>query len=216
MGQLLNNRTCRKCGVELIVGNNWSKGASLKPDCICRSCKTAASRKWVEANPERAAATKAAWTEANRDRLKQLSRNWQEQNREKTRVSSAKWRDANPEKRKATTARYRAANPDRELINAATQTDVSQATPTSTASTSRREIASRRARPSPLPATPGTRPARTFTSRLATHRTDASTLAPSSASQHKTRRLIPRLRPWKWRMQTPRHNGALAHPARRS
>lgn len=119
MGQLLNTRTCRKCGVELIVGNNWSKGASLKPDCICRSCKTAASRKWVEANPERAAATKAAWTEANRDRLKQLSRNWQEQNREKTRVSSAKWRDANPEKRKATTARYRAANPDRELINAA-------------------------------------------------------------------------------------------------
>jgi len=124
MGQLLNNRTCRKCGVELIVGNNWSTGASLKPDCICRSCKTAASRKWVEANPERAAATKAAWTEANRDRLKQLSRNWQEQNREKTRVSSAKWRHANPEKRKATTARYRAANPDRELINAASPIDI--------------------------------------------------------------------------------------------
>ena len=61
-----------------------------------------------------------------------------------------------------------------------------------------------------------TRPARTFTSLSATHRGDASTPAQSSASSHRTRGLIPRPRSWKWRMQTPRLNAALALPARRS
>lgn len=47
-------KACRKCGVELVSGENWSGGAERKRFNICRACDSARFTAWARNNPDKA------------------------------------------------------------------------------------------------------------------------------------------------------------------
>jgi len=44
---------CRKCGVELVVGETWNPSQAKQGSRICKACTIKASRKWQKEHPER-------------------------------------------------------------------------------------------------------------------------------------------------------------------
>lgn len=48
-------KSCRVCGAELLLGENWLESAARRSDYSCRSCRNEQSRKWKETNPEKTA-----------------------------------------------------------------------------------------------------------------------------------------------------------------
>ena len=43
-------KTCRKCDVDLVIGDNWSEAAEKARAYICRPCRSEKGREYYEAN----------------------------------------------------------------------------------------------------------------------------------------------------------------------
>lgn len=50
----MDSKNCKKCGVELIVGNNWYECRAKKSTFICSSCLNNSVKEWRRSNPKRA------------------------------------------------------------------------------------------------------------------------------------------------------------------
>ena len=111
-------KTCRKCSIELVVGDTWTAGREKTGQFLCRDCCNARNVAWRKANPEKTRANNAAWKKANPERLKAIKTAWRKANPEKSRASNAAWRKANPGVEKASNAAWKKANS--EKVNALT------------------------------------------------------------------------------------------------
>lgn len=100
---------CRKCGVELVAGENWYNSLVGKYN-ICKACHYSCASEWGRSNIDRAKAKQAAWYVANRDRARNAGRAWYQANKGRQRELGAKWRAANPAAAACIRARLRAKN----------------------------------------------------------------------------------------------------------
>lgn len=92
-------RVCRKCGQEKPLEEfAKNKECVLGHSHICKQCKAEQSRKWREANLEKARESVRKWRESNRERGLVYARKYYAANPEKVRERHRKWRAANPEK----------------------------------------------------------------------------------------------------------------------
>jgi len=78
-------KTCRVCGVELVVGENWYPSRAPRRDYICKQCDAEKSRRWREANPEKTREYSHRYREAHPEKARENGRRWQKANPEKTR-----------------------------------------------------------------------------------------------------------------------------------
>ncbi|MDX2334090.1 MULTISPECIES: hypothetical protein [Brevundimonas] len=108
-------KTCRKCGKELVVGENWLEGNQRTNNYICRPCASASRAKCRADNPEREAQRAKEWRDANPDYL----RTWRKAHPEKWKADRQAWARANPEKVRAKDKAWRTANPDKVIANGA-------------------------------------------------------------------------------------------------
>lgn len=106
---------CRKCSVELVVGDNWAEGNARKSAKICRPCQAAYNREYREKNKGPIQQRRREYFEANaevireRDRLRyedfqrkessaKRGRAHYERNRPAVLTRASAWKKANPEK----------------------------------------------------------------------------------------------------------------------
>ena len=111
-------KTCRKCDIELVVGENWTASRAKNGEYICRDCVKAYKAEYYKANPEKKRAQNAEYYKANTEKVKARQAEYNKANPEKKKAYNAKWRKANPEKVKERNAKYYKANPGK--INAKT------------------------------------------------------------------------------------------------
>ena len=93
-------KQCNKCGVDLVVGENWTAGRERKGDYICRACHKVRTLAWRKANPEKVNSSRVAWWRANPERRAKYMVTQKPRDRA--------WRKANPGKVNAITAKRRA------------------------------------------------------------------------------------------------------------
>lgn len=92
-------RVCRKCGQEKPLEEfAKNKECVLGRTHTCKQCKAEKSRKWREANLEKARESVRKWRASNRERGLVYARKYYASNPEKVRERHRKWRAANPEK----------------------------------------------------------------------------------------------------------------------
>jgi len=82
-------KTCRKCEVELVVGENWNESQARGRQYICRPCTNAKQAEYRKANPG-------------------YDAEYYKANREKKLAQRAEYAKANPGKTNANTAKRRA------------------------------------------------------------------------------------------------------------
>lgn len=58
-------KKCGKCGVELVVGDNWRPGLARRSRYTCSACASTREKAWRVANWESASASGKAWYAAN-------------------------------------------------------------------------------------------------------------------------------------------------------
>lgn len=99
-------KRCTKCGLEKDE-SEFSKDAS-RPDFLCyrcKSCHNESSRRWRDANPDKARASSRKHYAANPDKVKAASQKWRDANPDRVKAAYQKWRDGNPEVIRAKSAR---------------------------------------------------------------------------------------------------------------
>lgn len=105
-------KTCSKCGEVKALTEFYKNTAA------CKKCTRFAASAYVKANPEKAAAQRAAHYKANRDKYLSAAAAYAKANPEKAAASHTSWVKRNPEKVAAhSAARYAAwikANPEGE------------------------------------------------------------------------------------------------------
>lgn len=104
-------KPCAKCGS---TGNGYTKDKRTTDglNSWCKLCTQAASRKWVQENPEKQLRRTRIWNTNNRERVNKLARDWSARNRERAREICREYRRRHPEK----SATYQRNNPDRVRV----------------------------------------------------------------------------------------------------
>lgn len=131
-----NLKKCTKCGVEKPATTEYfraGKRAKSGLNARCRVCEAAQSRRYYQANRDKARESQRKYYHANVGRLREANRRWQQNNPDKVRERNLQWRQRNPEKiiennRRGyqnnrersleSTRRWRRENPDRSRANA--------------------------------------------------------------------------------------------------
>lgn len=101
---------CRECGVELVVGVNWTHGVAKAGCRICRDCNNARNRALYQLRREERLAQKREYTRTHKEQRKA----YLVERKEETAISSKAWRIAHPEYRRA----HHEANRERDALNA--------------------------------------------------------------------------------------------------
>ena len=101
-------KKCRKCDVELVVGDNWSPSFAQQGTRTCRTCVSTYNKAWYAANRARAYANKQAWRAVNKGRESANKKAWYEANKARPRANNKAWYEANVEKAHAVAAVHRA------------------------------------------------------------------------------------------------------------
>lgn len=127
-------KKCRKCGVELVAGENQYPSCAKRGSHICKKCISAQghqyykenseaakerARRWRQANPEKVKAARARFHKKHPDRKKEASDRYCAANADKLKEAGARYRAANPEKVKAAQARFHKKHPDRKRATCA-------------------------------------------------------------------------------------------------
>lgn len=73
---------CNKCGHELILNDNWTKGNQSKKNYICKSCAYRKTKSWVEANKEKTKEYQKNYYAENSDELYAKSRDYKAEHAE--------------------------------------------------------------------------------------------------------------------------------------
>ena len=97
-------KQCNKCGVDLVVGENWRATAVKRSHYICNKCSNARGSAYYKANRKKRLAQVAANTSKNRPKVLAYSREWKKSNPE----YDANYRKNNPGRIKAIKAKRRA------------------------------------------------------------------------------------------------------------
>lgn len=87
-----DKKHCRKCGVELVAGENWSDSRAKDGSKICKTCDRKQFAAYHAANRERRNAMFRAWREKNKEMCAQNKRRWDCKNPIKLTVLTAKKR----------------------------------------------------------------------------------------------------------------------------
>ena len=112
----MNTKKCTKCGNELPATVEYFYRHTQKKDGLspeCKECTKQRSKRYREANPEKARECCKEWREANPEKERERHKKYREANREKTREYDKKWREANREKERERHKKYREANRDK-------------------------------------------------------------------------------------------------------
>ena len=102
---------CRKCSVELVVGETWGPGSARKNDKICRPCCASKVRAYAATIPEKISERRARYHEANKERENAYSREYRSLNRDRCDEITRQWHERNREHVRARQKAYVAANP---------------------------------------------------------------------------------------------------------
>jgi len=109
-------RKCTQCGAEFPAtteyfhrGKKCKYGLSAK----CKACARETTRRWYQANPEKARENSRRYRQANPEKVREAQRRWGQANPEKVRESSRRKRQANPEKAREQARRWRQTNPEK-------------------------------------------------------------------------------------------------------
>ena len=105
-------KKCRKCEVELVVGDNWTSCNKKNCKNICRDCDRKRKSEWAKANRDKCAASKSAYYKRNAELVNSRSASWAKNNPEKRRVIKANWQQSNKDKRASYRAKRRASKLD--------------------------------------------------------------------------------------------------------
>ena len=102
-------KTCNKCNEEKPL-EGFSKRARAKDglQSHCKECRSAISKAYRKANPEKVAASHRAWREANLEKSRASVKAWNEANPEKVAAYGKAWREAHPYEGLADSAKGRA------------------------------------------------------------------------------------------------------------
>jgi len=106
-------KTCRECGVELVVGDNWAPSHARNRQYICRPCLAEAARRRYWANVEKMREADRRRYEADPKKHRESARRWYEANPEKERERARRYREANPERVRESRRRRYEANPEK-------------------------------------------------------------------------------------------------------
>ena len=88
-------KICRKCNVELIVGENWLKSQFKCKNYICRGCQ----KEYNKENKEKMTEYNKEYYEKNKDNIKENTKEYRENNKEKMKEYSKEY-NTKPEIRK--------------------------------------------------------------------------------------------------------------------
>lgn len=94
-------KPCVKCGAQ---ERHLSNGN-------CVPCAREGTRRWREANPEKA--READRRRRKRERAREGTQRWREENPERAREARRRWREENPERVLEADRRYREASPEK-------------------------------------------------------------------------------------------------------
>ena len=70
---------CRKCDVELVVGENWLESYAKKGSCICRKCQKEYKRKYYDDNKEKIKENTKEYYENNKEKIKEYEKEYQKE-----------------------------------------------------------------------------------------------------------------------------------------
>lgn len=102
---------CRKCSVELVVGETWGPGSARKNDKICRPCCAAKVRAHAATIPEKISERRALYHKANKERENAYSRSYRAENKDRCDEATRRWNERNKDRVRARQQAYSAANP---------------------------------------------------------------------------------------------------------
>lgn len=105
-------KTCKKCGVEKLLAE-FGKHSISKDGLryVCKPCNSTASSLFVENNPEKTKANRAAYYETNKVKIRSDQAAYRKANKKKFKARGAAYYIANIEKCKARNVARYAANP---------------------------------------------------------------------------------------------------------
>ena len=86
---------CRKCQVQLIVGENWLEYRANKSDRICNECEKINAKKYREHNKIKTALYNKEYRENNKEALKEYNKEYCEENKEKLKRHKKKYCEEN-------------------------------------------------------------------------------------------------------------------------
>jgi len=101
-------KKCTKCGVGLVVGDNWTAGKHKKQWNICKVCANSKQSSYVAENRDKARNASLSWKRKNASWISEYNKMYREDNLAKCQESARNWRRNNPEKALAHTAKRRA------------------------------------------------------------------------------------------------------------
>ena len=109
------NKLCKKCDtVKPVEGFGVCKSKKDGLNSQCKECRSAYSKAWQKANPEKCAASAKTYREANREKINASERAYREANPERRAAIEKAWRKANKEKIADKNKAYREANPEKK------------------------------------------------------------------------------------------------------
>ena len=76
---------CNKCSVELVVGENWTKGRKKHSNYLCSPCHRHQSYKWYENNKQHFYKLQKNWVKNNPEKHKLIRENYRKNNPKKYR-----------------------------------------------------------------------------------------------------------------------------------
>ena len=119
-------KNCRKCGVELVVGENWYPSCAKRGDYQCTVCHKATGRRWVEENREKRREYDAQYYQEHHDEFNDRACQWVQDHPERTRELAreriARWRAVDPIRAQASNSKHKHRRRDREGALPATLT----------------------------------------------------------------------------------------------
>ena len=101
-------KECRKCGVELVVGETWYASYVKYNDCICKKCKKAYTRQYYAKHKEEYAAYMRQYRKDNAEEIAAYLRQWREEHKEEIAAYGRQYQLENPKKCCEIGHRYRA------------------------------------------------------------------------------------------------------------
>ena len=84
-------KRCRKCEVELVVGDNWTAGLHRHNNYICKVCHSGSVKKYWSKNPEKRKDNWASWYENNKGYRSEYMSSWGKENQHKKNAITRKY-----------------------------------------------------------------------------------------------------------------------------
>lgn len=85
-------KKCRECGVELVVGVNWTTTKSQRKDYLCQDCTKVYNQEYRKKHRERILLQKRAYRQTHSKKIAEGKRNWKMRNSERETKRKRDWK----------------------------------------------------------------------------------------------------------------------------